>query len=148
MTLGEKMSDSTIVPADRAHDVREEYEQIYEQPDPRAYFRILHGLDYRIPELASPVFRNVVDKLAEVKSDRLRLLDVGCGFGVNAALLRYPMDMDRLAHRCRDLDTGELSSAKVMELDRNYFASWPRQLDVDYVGFDVSPQPSPIMLRR
>ncbi|MGI9409076.1 MAG: class I SAM-dependent methyltransferase [Hyphomicrobiaceae bacterium] len=135
------MSDSTIVPADRAHDVREEYEQIYEQPDPRAYFRILHGLDYRIPELASPVFRNVVDKLAEVKTSRLRVLEVGCGFGINAALLRYPMDMDRLAHRCRDLDTGEISSAKVMELDRNYFASWPSVLDVDYVGFDVSPQP-------
>ena len=39
----------------------------------------------------------------------------------------------RLAHRCRDLDTGEISSASVIEFDRNYFASWPPQVDVDYL---------------
>lgn len=135
------MSDDQFMPTDRANDVREEYEQLYEQPDPRAYFRILHGLDYRIPELAAPVFRNVVDSVAELKARRPKVLDVGCGFGINAALLRYPFDMDRLAHRCRDLDTGELNSAQVMAFDRNYFASWPRQTDVEFIGFDVAEHP-------
>lgn len=135
------MTDETSISPDRAHDVREEYDQIYEQPDPRAYFRILHGLDYCIPELASPVFRSVLDAATEARQRRLRVLDVGCGYGINAALLRYPLDMNRLAHRYRDLDTGELGSAGVVELDRNYFASWPKQIDHDYIGYDVSPQP-------
>lgn len=135
------MSEEQSISTDRAHDVREEFDQIYEQPDPRAYFRILHGLDYCIPELASPVFRSVLDAVTEIREHRLRVLDVGCGYGINAALLRYPLDMNRLAHRYRDLDTGELSSAGVVELDRNYWASWPKRIDHDYVGFDVSPQP-------
>ncbi|MGI9524358.1 MAG: class I SAM-dependent methyltransferase [Hyphomicrobiaceae bacterium] len=135
------MNDEGTISPERAHDLREEYEQVYEQPDPRAYFRILHGLDYRLPELASPLFRNVIDTISETRTARLRVLDVGCGFGVNAALLRYPIDIDRLAHRCRDLDTGELSTDRLIQLDTNYFASWPRQVDLDYVGYDVSPQP-------
>ena len=135
------MSDVPDSESERGQDVREEYEQIYEQPDPRAYFRILHGLDYRMPELASPVFRNVVDALTDARGKRVKVLDVGCGYGINAALLRFPLDMNRLAHRCRDLDTGEIGSARVMELDRNYFASWPLRVDIDYIGFDVAPLP-------
>ncbi|MGI9425435.1 MAG: class I SAM-dependent methyltransferase [Hyphomicrobiaceae bacterium] len=135
------VEDSALLMTERPHDVREEYEQIYQQPDPRAYFRILHGLDYRIPELAAPVFRNVVNAISEFRGCRPKVLDLGCGFGINAALMRYPIDMDRLAHRCRDLDTGEISSASVIEFDRNYFASWPPQVDLEYIGYDVSELP-------
>lgn len=129
--------DETI--SERAHDVREEYEQIYAEPDPRAYFRVLHGLDYRIPELARTVFRSIIEAAAESRGQKPKIVDVGCGFGINAALLRYPIDMNRLAHRYRDLDAGDLSPDRVMELDRNYFASWPTKLQLDYLGLDLSP---------
>ena len=135
------MNDPSFDLEERPHDVRDEYDQVYEQPDPRAYYRILHGLDYRIPELAAPVFRNVINAIIEYRARRVKVLDLGCGFGINAALLRYSQDMDRLAHRCRDLDTGEISSASVIEFDRNYFASWPPQVDVDYIGFDIAEYP-------
>ena len=62
--------DAALLTTERPHDVREEYEQIYEQPDPRAYFRILHGLNYRLPELAAPVFRNVVSAISEFRGCR------------------------------------------------------------------------------
>ena len=76
------MSDNTIVPADRAFDVREEYEQIYEQPDPRAYFRILHGLDYShprtcksgFPQCRRPACRSEIRSSAHSRG-RLRLRD-------------------------------------------------------------------------
>ncbi|MGI9480609.1 MAG: class I SAM-dependent methyltransferase [Hyphomicrobiaceae bacterium] len=131
-------SDNDDPLSDRAHDVREEYEQVYAEPDPRAYFRVLHGLDYRIPELARTVFRNIIQAAAEARAERPKVLDLGCGFGINAALLRYPIDMNRLAHRYRDLDAGDLAPERVMALDRNYFASWPSRIDVDYVGLDLS----------
>ncbi len=123
---------------DRAPDMREEYDQIYEQPDPRAYFRILHGLDYRLPELARPIFRSLAEVIGEVRNTRPTILDIGCGFGINAALLKYPVDMNRLAHRARDLDMEDLGSRSVFELDRNYFASWPLQFKCTYIGFDIS----------
>ncbi len=125
--------------SERASDVREEYEQIYAEPDPRAYFRVLHSLDYRMPELARSVFRSLIETAAELRGEAPRVLDIGCGFGINAALLCYPIDMNRLAHRYRDLDAGDLSSERVIHLDRNYFASWPLGLPVEnYVGYDFA----------
>ena len=131
-------SDTDGLMSERAHDVREEYEQVYAEPDPRAYFRVLHGLDYRIPELARTVFRDIIQAAAESRAEKPKVFDLGCGFGINAALLRYPIDMNRLAHRYRDLDAGDLTPERVMELDRNYFASWPAKIDIDYVGLDLS----------
>ncbi len=131
-------SDIDGLMSERSHDVREEYEQVYAEPDPRAYFRVLHGLDYRIPELARTVFRDIIQAAAEARSEKPKVFDLGCGFGINAALLRYPIDMNRLAHRYRDLDAGDLAPERVMALDRNYFASWPAKIDVDYVGLDLS----------
>ncbi|MBU2533102.1 MAG: class I SAM-dependent methyltransferase [Alphaproteobacteria bacterium] len=123
---------------ERALDVRAEYEQIYAEPDPRAYFRVLHGLDYRIPELARALFRSVIQSAAAARGERAKVLDLGCGFGINAALLRYPIDMNRLAHRYRDLDAGDLTPERVVELDRHYFASWPELMDMTYSGVDLS----------
>lgn len=131
-------SDIDMLNGERAMDVREQYEQIYAEPDPRAYFRVLHGLDYRMPELARSVFRNVIKTAAEVRGEAPKVLDLGCGFGINAALARYPVDMNRLAHRYRDLDAGDLSPDSVIMLDRNYFSSWPALLKVDYTGLDLS----------
>lgn len=132
------MSDTDPLLSERAHDVREEYEQVYAEPDPRAYFRVLHGLDYRIPELARTVFSNIIQAAAEARGEKPKVLDLGCGFGINSALLRYPIDMNRLAHRYRDLDAGDLAPERVMALDRNYYASWPTKIDVDYIGLDLS----------
>ena len=44
-------SNEDPIMRERANDLRDEYELIYAEPDPRAYFRVLHGLDYCLPEL-------------------------------------------------------------------------------------------------
>ena len=137
------MTDPEDLLTDRAQDVRDEYDAIYAEPDPRAYFRVLHGLDYMIPELARPVFKNIINSVADVRSQPARVLDLGCGFGINAALLRTQLDMNRLAHRFRDLDASDILPNRVMELDRHYFASWPRMINAEFVGLDVSPSPVP-----
>jgi len=132
------MTDFDQLGSETANDVRDEYDQVYAEPDPRAYFRVLHGLDYRMPELARPVFRKIIEAASAARGEKPRVLDLGCGFGINAALLRYPIDMNRLAHRYRDLDAGDLLPERVMALDRNYFASWPTLTDMHYSGLDLS----------
>jgi SAM-dependent methyltransferase len=131
-------SDDNPIMRERANDLRDEYELIYAEPDPRAYFRVLHSLDYRLPELARPVFREVVRHAAAVRGASPKVLDVGCGFGANAALMRYPVDLDRLAHRYRDLDSVDIDADRLMALDRNYFASWPTHLSADILGYDTA----------
>jgi hypothetical protein len=131
-------SNEDPIMRERASDLRDEYELIYAEPDPRAYFRVLHGLDYCLPELGRGLFRAAIRTAAQARGETPRVLDVGCGFGVNAALLRYPVDLNRLAHRYRDLDWVEIDAERLMALDRSYFASWPEQITFDLVGYETA----------
>jgi len=75
-------------------------DHVYDQPDPRAYFQTLRALDYRLPQLAKPYFSKLIDEYREARPDRrLRLLDIGCSYGVNAALLKFDVAMDELYDR-------------------------------------------------
>lgn len=113
------------------------FDSIYTQDDPREYYRVLYGLDYVIPDLAKAVFRQVASALAATRGRRLRVLDLGCSYGVNAALLKYPLDIDRVAGRYRELEFAGLESEAVTGFDRAYFASWPAN-EIEIVGLDIS----------
>jgi SAM-dependent methyltransferase len=119
-------------------DVKANFDQIYVRPDPREYFRVLHGLDYIIPDLARPIFRQITDTLTELRGRPLRILDIGCSYGINAALLRFPMSMDRLAQRYADLQAFGLTHEDVVELDRQYYRSWPRTTNAKLIGLDAA----------
>lgn len=113
------------------------FDQIYSQPDPRDYYRVLYGLDYIIPDLAKNIFRNIITALEDSRGRPIKVLDLGCSYGNNSALIRFPLDLERLAKRYRDLEIQGVSAQDVVDLDRRYFQSWPKR-DVDIVGIDVS----------
>ncbi len=77
-------------------------DHIYTQTDPRGYFGTLRDLDYVIPQMANPHFARLLDELRRsVGSNPLTVLDLGCGYGVNSALLRCDATMDELyRHYC------------------------------------------------
>ncbi|HRJ69838.1 MAG TPA: class I SAM-dependent methyltransferase [Beijerinckiaceae bacterium] len=116
---------------------KENFDKIYVQPDPREYYRVLYGLDYVIPELAKPIFRNIVNALQEQEQRPIKVLDVGSSYGINAALLRFPIDLDRLGARYRDLSLSDIDREELVWHDRHYFLSWPAA-DVEVIGLDVS----------
>ncbi|MCQ4079502.1 class I SAM-dependent methyltransferase [Streptomyces sp. RB6PN25] len=75
-------------------------DHIYTQPDPRAYFTVLRGLDYGVPQRAKPYFAKLIEEYRE--SQRVpvpKVLDIGCSYGINAALLKYDATMDELYDR-------------------------------------------------
>jgi SAM-dependent methyltransferase len=113
------------------------FDQIYTQPDPRDYYRVLYGLDYIIPDLARQSFRNIISALERSRGRRIKVLDLGCSYGNNGALIRFPLDLARLAQRYRDLEGEGLSPEELIRLDRSYFGSWP-QGEIEIVGMDIS----------
>ena len=119
-------------------DVKANFDLIYTREDPREYFRVLHGLDYIIPGLARPIFKRICDTLTELRGRPINVLDVGCSYGINAALLRAPATMERLARRYADLQACGVTPADVVALDRHYFASWPRMSNARLMGLDIS----------
>ncbi len=59
------------------------------------------------------------------------------GNGLNGALLKYPLDIDRLAARYRELDLADITSDELAELDRHYFKAWPNS-GIEVIGLDSS----------
>jgi SAM-dependent methyltransferase len=113
------------------------FDEIYVMDDPRSYYSVLGGLDYMIPDVAAPVIRQV---LAAKASDGKKpiVLDVGCSYGINAAVHRFPLSFDTLRRRYARRELVELSSDDLLRLDANYFAAWPDRGLASFIGLDVS----------
>ena len=114
------------------------FDAIYSQPDPREYFRVLCGLDYVIPDLAKIPFRAITHALRQRHGRKLKIADIGCSYGINAALLRYPLDLTRLSHRYAAEEIQHLDSNALAGLDRHYFRSWPPLNRDTFIGVDTS----------
>ncbi len=72
-------------------------DHVYNTADPRAYFRALRELGYRVPQEAKPVFRSLIAARQESGTDGpTRLVDIGCSYGVNAALLKHDLSLEDL----------------------------------------------------
>lgn len=116
-----------------------DFGSIYVQPDPRAYFRTLGALDYVIPHLARPIFDQLIDSRQRAKGgEPITVLDLGCSYGVNAALMKYALNYDQLTERYAALAAQPLDAYEVLALDRQYYAAWPRRREIRIVGLDVS----------
>lgn len=111
---------------EHANDAKASFEDIYVMPDPRAYYSVLGSLDYAIPELAKPIFRQLASAWRGLHGRNATILDLGSSYGINAALYRYPLTFDMLRRRYARRAMLALSSDEIRTLDRSYFKAWPR----------------------
>ncbi|GAB4521202.1 MAG: class I SAM-dependent methyltransferase [Amphiplicatus sp.] len=119
----------------RANEAKAKFDEIYNAPDPRAYYTTLAALDYRIPTEARPVFQRLIRSLDKA---RPKVVDVGCSYGVNAAMIRHDLAFDDLARRYAAPAMQAASTAEVILEDARLFADLPRSLDAVFVGVDVA----------
>ena len=121
---------------EQINEAKANMDHIYNQPDPRAYFRELKSLDYSIPDAAKPIFQKLIEHLRRRRNDTVHVLDLGCSYGVNAALLKHDLAMpDLYAHWGQD----RLQAAtpqEVAELDQRYFAHLEEPEDIEVIGLD------------
>jgi hypothetical protein len=114
-------------------------DHIYTQPDPRAYFSTLCALNYCIPQLAKPYFLDLIQEYR--KSQRIlapTVLDIGCSYGINAALLKCDATMDELYHRYCGGDARTLARSELLASDRALVRSRNRLERIRFVGLDNS----------
>jgi len=100
-----------------------ELSSVYDQPDPRAYFAALGTMDYVIPQRASNTFAAIASVLrADRGLQQLSVLDIGCSYGVNGALLRKCITLPELFTRYVDnREVAGLSTSELADLDREFF---------------------------
>jgi len=118
-------------------DGKADFTRIYNQPDPRAYFRELVPLDYQVPQQALPVFETILAASARAGRPRT-VLDVCCSYGTIGALLRCQVDLGEIGARYTGSCLAGLSSDELLEADRVFYGRRLRRDDVTVVGLDLA----------
>ncbi len=122
---------------DDANAGKADFESIYNRLDPRAYFDVLGALDYAIPERAAPVFRRVFDAYAtERHRHALTVIDLGCSYGINAAVLKYGRKMDELREHYLSFDEDNTPPHDVLKADQKAFNGNKVRRDLTIIGLD------------
>jgi hypothetical protein len=129
-----------ILSYSQANAIKADFRDIYNRADPRAYYSVLGGLDYVIPEIARPIFLQLAEHCAAVCGRPIVILDLGCSYGVNAALLRHGLKMRHLKERYLTPEMRALCAERVAEFDARYFSGWPPRQDMSFIGLDVSAE--------
>ena len=114
-----------------------DFSDLYTSKDPRNYFKHLGQLDYIIPHLAQPVFAQLIRARQETQAKPVTVLDVGCSYGLNGALMKYALDYEALRQRYTAPTLQSLGSDELLALDRNFYRAWPRN-EVRVIGLDIS----------
>ena len=123
---------------DEINEAKASMDHIYDQPDPRAYFKELNDLGYAIPGEAKPVFQELISQLQSQRPEPINILDLGCSYGVNAALLKHDLSMaDLYAHWEKD-KIADAAPDEVIENDKRFFTKLPKPEDIRVVGIDVA----------
>jgi carnitine O-acetyltransferase len=121
----------------RPHDEtgKVSFDDIYDRPDPRLYFRTLRDFGYGIPQAARPHFARLVDESRGARDVAMpTVLDVGCSYGVNAVLLRRGVSLDDLYARYAGATGGR---HELLAGDRTLAGDGER-VTARFVGLDTS----------
>lgn len=119
------------------HGTKHDFTAAYNRKWPHSYFRAHLALDYMIPDRAKPVFEKIFADYRRIRSKTvLKVIDVGCSYGVNAALLRTDLDLDELYAAYLE-PSGSLSRRQEIE-HRDFFRTRRLYDDIRFIGVDPS----------
>lgn len=132
-------TDDTVISAQQAMTP---FDDIYDQPDPRAYFRALAPYEYRTPHHAQPIFRRAVAARTRTGPGRgaepTAVLDICCSYGINAALLNHDLTLDDLYTHYLSPQATAMETAELIEWDRTFYAAHRRPDAVPVFGLDIA----------
>jgi len=118
------------------NEAKAKMDHIYNRSDPRAYFRELKKLGYAIPDIAKPTFQKLIGHLQKRHDDTINVLDLGCSYGVNAALLKHDLSMGELYDHWGQKTLTDASAKEVVTYDQRFFADFDTPGEIKVLGLD------------
>lgn len=125
-------------PFETINEAKANLDHIYDESHPRNYFRELSKLDYAIPDLAKPIFQKLISHLQNRQKDTIHVLDLGCSYGINAALLKYDLSMAELHQHWANSALPATTQEEVVANDRHFINSLEEAADIEMVGIDLA----------
>lgn len=121
------------------------FEIIYDMEDPREYFNTLGEFDYCIPRHGQRVFSKLIEARHDggssngiVERHSIKVTDVCCSYGINAALLKHGLTLDDLYTRYGSEEIAGLSSEELVEADAAFYGERMKEEAPEVVGVDVA----------
>ncbi|MEU7645043.1 hypothetical protein [Streptomyces huasconensis] len=116
------------------------FDDIYDQPDPRAYFRTLAPYEYEIPHHAQAVFRRTREQRSRTAGHEgpVTVLDVCCSYGINAALLNHDLTLADLYAHYTSAAIAALTPQELVACDKEFYAGRRRADATPMIGLDVA----------
>lgn len=107
-----------------------DFDLIYNNPDPRPYYRNLAPVDYRMPEVTCGFLKKHSQLLARYFGrPKIRVLDFASGFGANGALLQHELGIGDLYSFYDKEAPGELPSC-----DEPFFSARQKEQNLFEIG--------------
>jgi carnitine O-acetyltransferase len=99
----------------------------------------LRELDYCIPQLAKPYFAQLIQEYqVSRRVPTPAVVDIGCSYGINAALLKFDATMDELYERYGSPGAEGLTRRALLARDRDLAYSRGRRNRARFIGLDIS----------
>ncbi len=109
---------------------------IYNRTDPVPYFETLGTLGYCIPQEAKGTVRALINALRKIRRrPETSLLDIGCSYGVNAALLKYDMTFEDLREHYTSM--ADIPRDGMLREDAQFFSD-PYDPELEVIGMDTA----------
>ncbi|MBB5855673.1 class I SAM-dependent methyltransferase [Amycolatopsis umgeniensis] len=114
-------------------------DDVYRSDDASPYYAEMSRLDYQIPQNSLPWFLRIIDEIRAIRGgDRVKILDVGCSYGVNAALLKYDIPLEAVYHHYATRPQGQVRAARI-GYDQAFFSRFAPRTGLSIHGIDISP---------
>lgn len=114
------------------------FDEVYDQPDPRPFFRLLGNWDYQTPHHAQEVFRRLAAARRRAARAPVTVLDICCSYGINAALLNHSLTMADLYEHYTSPRAAALTTEELIAWDRAYYAAHRLPDTHRVIGLDIA----------
>ena len=117
------------------------FDDTYNQPDCRAYFRMMDALGYRNQHHAVAAFRAGLAELMRLRGlTSARIVDFASSYGIVSALMGHDLTLAEVFYRYRTPGFDGLDAPEVIRRDRDWLAGIRRAAPpMRFVGIDVAP---------
>lgn len=116
------------------------FDETYDRPDGRAYYRMLRRLGYRNHAHAVPVFRAVLAALMQARGlTAPRILDFASSYGIVTALMKHDIAAGAFLERYADPALDGLGPSAMAAADRAWLGTMPERFPgARFAGLDIS----------
>jgi len=130
---------TTTAPASRTRFVTL-FDETYNQPDCRDYYRMLRSLGYSNHTHAVPVFRDVLNELIRLRGVTApNIFDFASSYGIVSALMKYEISSEVFLDWYHNASLDSLTPEDMAKEDRTWLATLPQRYPhARFSGLDVA----------